>query len=93
MASKIRARHILLDSRDQARLVRERIKSGKSFEEMAREHSEGPTAEKGGDLGWFARGKMVEPFEEAAFDLDVGEISEPVKTEFGWHIIKKEDEE
>jgi peptidyl-prolyl cis-trans isomerase C len=93
MASKVRAKHILVDNREHARQIKQQLKEGnKSFEEMAREKSEGPSGDKGGDLGWFGRGDMVKPFEKKAFKLDEGDISDPVQTEFGWHLIKKVDE-
>jgi len=65
--------------------------SGEDFTELAKEYSEGPSAPKGGDLGYFTRGRMVPAFEKAAFGLNKNEISEPVKTQFGWHIIKLYD--
>ena len=65
------------------------LKSGASFEEMAQKESEDGTARRGGDLGWFSRGRMVQPFEDIAFGLADGEISEPFATQFGYHIVKK----
>ncbi len=93
MAQKVHAKHILVDNREHARQIKQELDEGKeSFEEMAKKKSEGPSGKKGGDLGWFGRGDMVKPFERKSFDLDEGEISEPVETEFGWHLIKKVDE-
>lgn len=91
--TEVRARHILVDNEEHAKQLKlELERSDKTFAEMAKEESEGPSGEKGGDLGFFGRGDMVKPFEREVFDMDVGEISDPVKTEFGWHLIKKEDE-
>jgi parvulin-like peptidyl-prolyl isomerase len=91
--SEIRASHILLDNEEHAKQVKlELERSDKSFSELAEEKSEGPSGDNGGDLGWFGRGDMVKPFEKVAYDLDEGEVSEPVETEFGWHIIKKTGE-
>lgn len=70
--------------------ILDRLKMGESFANLAREHSiDRGSAKKGGDLGLFGRGAMVKAFEEAAFRLSKGEISQPVKTEFGYHIIKR----
>ncbi len=71
--------------------IQDEIKNGADFAELARKYSECPSAKHGGDLGYFGRGTMVKPFEDVAFSLNIGEISEPVKTEFGYHLIKLED--
>jgi peptidyl-prolyl cis-trans isomerase C len=90
---EIRARHILVKTEEEARAVIEEIQAGKPFEEAAKEHSTGPTGPNGGDLGFFGKGQMVPEFEQAAFALGTGEITEdPVQTQFGWHVIKKEEE-
>ena len=88
-AEQVHAAHILVATSDAANEVLSRINSGEDFAEVAREVStDTGTAGTGGDLGWFPRGVMVDPFEEAAFSLEVDQISEPVQSEFGWHIIK-----
>lgn len=69
----------------------EEAKSGKDFAELAKKYSEGPSKEKGGDIGTFQREEMVEPFSEKAFSMAPGDISQPVRTQFGWHIIKVEE--
>ncbi|MBA7673463.1 Peptidyl-prolyl cis-trans isomerase C [subsurface metagenome] len=89
MAKKIRASHILVDKQSQALKVLEELKSGRDFKELARKHSTCPSGKRGGDLGFFGRSQMVKEFEKAAFALNVGAVSEPVKTQFGYHIIKK----
>jgi peptidyl-prolyl cis-trans isomerase C len=87
-----KARHILVDSEEQAKAVIEELNAGKDFVELAKEKSTGPSGPQGGDLGYFTRGRMVPEFEEAAFALEPGDYTkEPVKTQFGWHIIKVED--
>jgi len=99
--ARVKARHILVttdDKTDQeakakAKEVLNKLKEGADFATLAKEYSEGPSAENGGDLGYFSKGQMVPAFEQAAFNLQVDEISEPVKTKFGYHIIKVEDKQ
>lgn len=87
---EIHARHILVASKEEAQEIAERLKKGEDFATLAKEKSKDPSAE-GGDLGFFTRGQMLKPFEDAAFALEVNQISEPVQTQFGWHIIKVEE--
>ena len=89
MAKKIRASHILVDKHSQALKVLEELKSGKDFKGLARKYSTCPSGKRGGDLGFFGRGQMVKEVERAAYALKVGEVSEAVKTQFGYHIIKE----
>lgn len=88
---EVRARHILVTDEEDAKSIRAEIEGGKPFEVAAMENSIDGSAQNGGDLGYFGRGQMVPPFEEAAFALETGAISEPVQSQFGWHIIKLED--
>lgn len=87
MSDEIRASHILVKTEEEAQKLYDEIKSGASFEELAEKNSLCPSGQNGGDLGFFGRGMMVLPFEEAAFALKEGEVSEPVQTQFGWHLI------
>lgn len=84
----VRASHILVDSKEKAEEAAEKIKNGLDFAEAAKEYSSCPSKDAGGDLGEFTRGRMVPEFENAAFEMEVGEVSEPVQTQFGYHIIK-----
>lgn len=86
------ARHILVETEDQAKAVEARLKKGEDFAKVAGEISKDPgSGKEGGDLGWFTKDKMVPEFAEAAFKLKKGEVSDPVKSQFGWHVIKLED--
>ncbi len=89
---EVRASHLLVDSKEQAEQCREEILAGKSFAQVAKEVSKCPSGSQGGDLGYFTRGRMVAPFENAAFSLPVGELSEPIQTQFGWHLITVTDQ-
>jgi hypothetical protein len=86
---QIHAQHILVQTREAADAVMQRLNAGEDFATVAREVStDTTTAPTGGDLGWFPRGMMVDPFEQAAFALEAGAVSQPVQSSFGWHIIK-----
>jgi len=89
MAKKVRASHILVDKHSQALRVLEELNEGKGFDELARRYSTCPSGKRGGDLGFFGRRQMVREFENAAFALEVGGVSQPVRTQFGYHIIKR----
>lgn len=90
MPEMVSARHILVDTEDIAKEVEEKIKGGMPFEDAATEYSTCPSKAQGGNLGQFGKGQMVPEFEEAAFTLEIGTLSEPVKTQFGYHLIKVE---
>lgn len=85
------AKHILVDDLEQMKEIKLEITNGMSFEEAATKYSKCPSSAQGGSLGSFSRGKMVPEFEDAAFKLQVGEISEPVKTQFGYHLIQLDE--
>jgi peptidyl-prolyl cis-trans isomerase C len=90
--SEVRARHILVATEPEANAILAEIKKGTDFAELARQKSKDPgAAAEGGDLGYFSKEQMVPEFAEVAFKLDKGQLSDPVKTQFGWHIIKVED--
>ena len=88
---EIKARHILVATEEEALAIIDQLDAGGDFVELAKEHSTGPTGGDGGDLGYFTPGTMVPEFNDAAFALQAGETSAPVKTKFGWHVIKVED--
>jgi peptidyl-prolyl cis-trans isomerase C len=88
---EVRARHILVDTEDEAKALVEQIKGGADFATLAKEKSKDPGAADGGDLGYFVKSQMVPEFSEVAFKMYAGQVSNPVKTQFGWHIIKVED--
>ncbi len=104
MSEQVRASHILLmyagsarstatrsqgEAQTQIAELKSQIDGGADFAALAREHSDCPSAQKGGDLGTFGRGQMVGPFETAAFGMNVGDVSAVVETDFGYHIIKR----
>lgn len=89
--TSVRASHILVDTKAEAQTLKNKIDKGESFEALAKKYSKCPSGQNGGDLGYFRRGDMVKEFEDSAFSLPVGEVSQPVKTQFGWHLIKVTD--
>jgi peptidyl-prolyl cis-trans isomerase C len=88
MVKEVRAAHILVKGEPRAKEIMEKLKAGESFDALAKQFSECPSKKKGGDLGWFTRGRMVREFENAAFAGEKGMLTGPIKTQFGWHIIK-----
>lgn len=88
---EVKARHILVKTKEEADSIRAKIIEGESFSDLAAEHSTDGSAQNGGDLGYFTRGRMVKPFEEASFQAEVGVVTEPVETQFGFHLILVED--
>lgn len=88
---QVRASHILVKTRAEAIQLKKDIDNGGSFSQYAKLYSLCPSGKEGGDLGYFRRGQMVQQFEDEAFELSIGEVSEPVGTEFGWHLIKVTD--
>jgi peptidyl-prolyl cis-trans isomerase C len=88
---EVHARHILVPTEDEAKAIEAELKKGADFATLAKEKSKDPGAADGGDLGYFTKDQMVPEFAEAAFKLDKGQISDPIHTQFGWHVIKVED--
>ena len=88
---EVRARHILVEGEDEAKAVLEQLKGGADFATLAKEKSKDPGAAEGGDLGYFTKDQMVPEFADVAFKMYPGQLSNPVKTQFGWHVIKVED--
>ncbi|HIH22687.1 TPA: peptidylprolyl isomerase [Candidatus Micrarchaeota archaeon] len=85
---QVKASHILVSSLNEANSVLSELHGGKSFEELAKKYSSCPSGRDGGNLGFFGKGQMVGEFETAAFSLDIGQVSGPIKTQFGYHLIK-----
>ncbi|MFJ7439578.1 peptidylprolyl isomerase [Methylorubrum thiocyanatum] len=89
---EVHARHILVESEDEAKKIAARIKGGEDFAKIAAEVSKDPGSKtEGGDLGWFTQERMVKPFADAAFKMTPGQVSDPVKTQFGWHVLRVEE--
>ena len=84
----VKASHILVQTEAKANALKNMLNEGEDFAYLARQYSLCPSRSIGGDLGYFKRGQMVKEFENAAFSLPVGEVSDPVQTQFGWHLIK-----
>ena len=89
MTTQVRARHILVPTLNEATELHSKVVNGSDFGVLAQHHSSCPSKQNGGDLGMFGRGMMVKPFEDAAFGLEVGGLSEPVQTQFGYHLIQR----
>lgn len=89
--TRVKAKHILVDTKAEATKIKTDIEEGGSFDYYAQKYSKCPSGRNGGSLGYFGRGQMVQPFEDAAFNGEIGKVSEPVKTQFGWHLIMVED--
>jgi peptidyl-prolyl cis-trans isomerase C len=88
---EVHARHILVETEDEAKAVAEELKKGADFAELAKKKSKDPGASDGGDLGFFTKDQMVPEFSAVAFTLEPGKVSDPVKSQFGWHVIKVEE--
>lgn len=88
---KVKASHILLKTEKDAKLVLEKVKAGDDFAKLAKMYSQCPSGNNGGDLGYFGKGQMVKPFEDACFKAKAGDVIGPVKTQFGYHVIKVTD--
>ncbi len=88
---EVRARHILVETEDEAKAIKSELDKGADFAELAKKKSKDPGSSDGGDLGFFTKDQMVPEFANVAFSLEPGKISDPVKSQFGWHIIKVEE--
>ena len=91
MANKVHCAHILVEKLSLAQEIKTKITNGESFANLAKQYSIDSSKKRGGDLGFFGRGMMVQEFEKAAFALEKGQVSDIVKTQFGYHIIKRLD--
>ena len=88
MTKQVHAAHILVKKEDQAKDLFAKLAAGQNFSDLAKRHSDCPSGKNGGDLGWFGKGQMVQEFERAAFEGQKGAVVGPVRTQFGWHLIK-----
>lgn len=88
MPTQVRASHILVKSLKEAEDLKAKLAAGSTFGQLAAAHSECPSGRTGGDLGWFGKGMMVREFETACFSMNVDDVSEPIKTQFGYHLIQ-----
>jgi len=86
--AKAAARHILVDTEELCNSLKQRIQSGESFADVAKEHSSCPSSKEGGSLGTFSKGMMVPEFDDVVFTANIGEVQGPVKTQFGYHLIE-----
>ena len=91
MANKVHCAHILVEKLSLAQELKTKIAKGESFANLAKQYSIDASKKRGGDLGYFGRGMMVPEFEKAAFSLEKGQVSDIVKTQFGYHVIKRLD--
>lgn len=89
--TEYKAAHILVETEEEAQKLVDELKGGADFSTLAEEHSTGPSGPSGGQLGWFSDGMMVEPFQVAVAEMEADSISDPVQTDFGWHVIKLEE--
>ena len=87
--SQVRASHILVKDLNTAVTLKQKISEGSDFGQLAQEHSTCPSGRNVGDLGMFGRGQMVKPFEDVAFGSEIGQVSGPVQTQFGYHLVKR----
>ncbi|HBM61788.1 MAG TPA: peptidylprolyl isomerase [Citreicella sp.] len=92
LGTEYNASHILVETEEEAQAIAEEVKGGADFATVAREKSTGPSGPNGGELGWFGPGMMVEEFQQAVEGMEVGAVSDPVQTQFGWHVIKLNEE-
>ncbi len=88
---RVKASHILVKTEAEAKQLMQQLQNGDDFAKLAKLYSQCPSGKSGGDLGYFGKGQMVKPFEDVAFKAQPGQVVGPVKTQFGWHIIKVTD--
>lgn len=89
--TRVKVSHILVKTESEAKQILQKIAAGDDFAKLAKMFSQCPSGNQGGDLGYFGKGQMVKPFEDACFKAKAGDVVGPVKTQFGWHVIKVTD--